>query len=64
MLVLINEFKIITKTMTKEWISHMQTGPFVAIDKEVNDVEEVQGSPGEEEEHADAHQNPEIWWIY
>ena len=37
----------------------MQTGALVAIDEEVDNVEEVQGSPGEEEEHAHAHQNPE-----
>ena len=37
----------------------MQTGPLMAIDEEVDNVEEVQGSPGEEEEHAHTHQNPE-----
>ena len=37
----------------------METGPLMAINKEVDNVEEIQGSPGEEEEHAHTHQNPE-----
>ena len=37
----------------------METGPLMAIDKEVDNVEEIQGSPREEEEHAYTHQNPE-----
>ena len=37
----------------------METGPLMTIDKEVDNVEEIQGSPREEEEHAHTHQNPE-----
>ena len=39
--------------------SHMKTGPLVAVDKEIDNVEDVQGRPGEEEDHAHAHQNPD-----
>ena len=47
------------KSSKKSFASHMETGPLMAIDKEVDNVEEIQGSPGEEEEHAHTHQNPE-----
>ena len=39
--------------------SHMKTGPLVAVDKEIDNVEDVQGRPREEEDHAHAHQNPD-----
>ena len=58
MLVLLDTLRITTKEMTIESNPHMQTGPLVAIDEEVDDVEEVQGRPGEEEQHAHTHQNP------
>ena len=54
---------ITTKEMTKESNPHMQTGPLVTIDEEVDDVEEVQGRPGEEEQHTHTHQNPEFLCI-
>ena len=37
----------------------MKTGPLIAVYKEVDNVEDVQGSPREEEDHAHAHQNPD-----
>ena len=37
---------------------HMQAGALMAVDKEVDNVEDIQGRPGEEEDHADTHQNP------
>ena len=37
----------------------MKTGPLVAVDKQIDNVEDVQGRPGEEEDHAYAHQNPD-----
>ena len=36
----------------------MQAGALMAVDKEVDNVEDIQGRPGEEEDHADTHQNP------
>ena len=61
MLVLLGTLRITTKEMTKESNPHMQTGPLVTIDEEVDDVEEVQGRPGEEEQHAHTHQDPEFF---
>ena len=55
---------ITTKEMTKESNPHMQTGPLVTIDEEVDDVEEVQGRPGEEEQHAHTHQNPDFFYEF
>ena len=37
---------------------HMQAGALMAVDKEVDNVEDIQGRPGEKEDHADTHQNP------
>ena len=37
---------------------HMQAGALMAFDKEVDNVEDIQGRPGEEKDHADTHQNP------
>ena len=39
--------------------SHMKTGPLVAVDKQIDNVEDVQGRPGEEEDHAHTHQDPD-----
>ena len=36
----------------------MQAGALMAVDKEVDNVEDIQGRPGEKEDHADTHQNP------
>ena len=50
-----------TSLIYENWmkISHMKTGPLVAVDKQIDNVEDVQGRPGEEEDHAHAHQNPD-----